>query len=201
MTTITEFSQLDVNKTYSYADYLTWKLNERVEIIKGKIMLMSLAPNLNHQAIERNLIIEIGSYLKDKKCRVFPAPFDVRLYNRKQSILKNQEIKTIVQPDVCVVCNPEILDKQGCDGSPDWIIEIVSKGNSKRDLLLKYELYQENGVGEYWLVYPYEEAVHQFILNPKTDRYQLHQIYAQDGFISPCLFPDLQIDLADVFAE
>ncbi|MEY4768410.1 MAG: hypothetical protein RL637_1049 [Pseudomonadota bacterium] len=201
MTIITEFSQLDLNKSYSYADYLTWKLNERVEIIKGKIMLMSLAPNLNHQAIERNLIIEIGSYLKDKKCRVFPAPFDVRLYNRKQLILKNQEIKTIVQPDVCVVCNPEILDKQGCDGSPDWIIEIVSKGNSKRDLLLKYELYQENGVGEYWLVYPYEEAVHQFILNPKTDRYQLHQIYAQDGFISPCLFPDLQIDLADVFAE
>ncbi len=201
MTTITEFSQLDLNKIYTYADYLTWKFNERVEILKGKISLMSPAPNLNHQAIERNLIIEIGSYLKNKKCRVFPAPFDVRLYNRKQSILKNKEIKTIVQPDVCVVCNPEILDKQGCDGAPDWIIEIVSKGNSKKDLLLKYELYQENGVGEYWLVYPYEEAIHQFILNPETQRYQLHGIYAQDGFISPYLFPDLKMDLTEVFAE
>jgi Uma2 family endonuclease len=201
MTTITEFSQLDLNKSYSYADYLTWKFNDRVEILKGKISLMSPAPNLNHQAIERNLIIEIGSYLKNKKCRVFPAPFDVRLYNRKQSILKNKEIKTIVQPDVCVVCNPEILDKQGCDGAPDWIIEIVSKGNSKKDLLLKYELYQENGVGEYWLVYPYEEAIHQFILNSETQRYQLHQIYAQDGFISPCLFPDLKMDLTEIFAE
>lgn len=95
MPKITQLSQLDLNKTYSYADYLTWQFNDAVELIKGKIMLMSPAPNAEHQSIERNLIIDIGSYLKGKKCKVFPAPFDVRLYDRKKSILTNKEIYTV----------------------------------------------------------------------------------------------------------
>ena len=198
MPKITQIEQLDFNQTYSYADYLTWQFNEAVELIKGKILLMSPAPNVGHQAIERNLIIEIGHYLKAKKCRVFPAPFDVRLYDHKKSLLKNEEVYTVVQPDLCVICNPELLDTQGCNGAPDWIIEILSKGNSKREMQIKYALYQEAGVSEYWLVYPEQQAIHQFVLDDKG-QYQLKNMYAEDDKAIPTLFPDLAIDLTEVF--
>ncbi|MCK4493991.1 MAG: Uma2 family endonuclease [Methylococcales bacterium] len=201
MATITKFSQLDVERIYSYADYLRWKFEERVEIIKGKVMLMSPAPNLYHQQLSGELSYQIAHYLRHKKCKLFVAPFDVKLYNKEKSTLKNKEVYNVVQPDLCVICDKTKLTQQGCDGAPEWIIEIVSKGNSKRDLLLKYALYQENGVGEYWLVYPEVEAIHQFILNKKTKLYQLHKIYAQDGFISPVLFPKLQMNLVEIFAD
>jgi Uma2 family endonuclease len=197
MPKITQLSQLDLNQIYSYADYLTWQLDEAVELIKGKIMLMSPAPNVKHQGISGNLYGMLYNFFRHKKCRFFPAPFDVRLYNRKKSILTNKDIYTVVQPDVCVICNPELLDTQGCNGAPDWIIEIVSKGNSKREMNIKYDLYEESGVTEYWLVYPEQQAIHQFVLDD-NGRYQLKRMYA-DGFATPSLFPELAIELAEVF--
>lgn len=198
MPKITSLSQLDFSKTYSYADYLTWQFDEMVELIKGKISLMSPAPNLNHQKIERNLIIDIGTYLRGKQCQVFPAPFDVRLYDRKKSILKNEESFTVVQPDLCVVCDPEILDKQGCNGAPDWIIEILSKGNSKKEMQIKYALYQEAGVTEYWIVYPNDWAIHQFVLD-ENQHYQLKAMFTDNDIATSFLFPDLEIDLTQTF--
>jgi Uma2 family endonuclease len=197
MAKITELSQLDLNQTYSYADYLTWHLDEAIELIKGKIMLMSPAPNVTHQSISGSLHGICYPFFRHQKCRLFTAPFDVRLYNRKKSILTNKEIYTVVQPDVCVICNPELLDTQGCNGAPDWIIEIVSKGNSKREMNIKYDLYEESGVTEYWLVYPEQQAIHQFVLDD-NGRYQLKRMYA-DGFATPSLFPELAIELAEVF--
>ena len=201
MSTITQLSQLDLNKTYSYADYLTWQFDETVELFKGKISLMAPAPNVRHQGISGNLHGLCYSFFRHKKCRLFTAPFDVRLYDRKKSILANKDIHTVVQPDLCVICQPELLDEQGCNGAPDWVIEILSKGNSKKELQTKYELYQETGVSEYWLVYPYEQAIYQFVLDNITARYQLFAMYAGDDLAKPYLFPELQIDLADVFAE
>ena len=99
MTIISKFSQLDLDKTYSYADYLLWKFNERVEIIKGKVMLMSPAPNFKHQEISRNLLVIVGSYLHKKKCTVFHAPFDVKLYDRHKSKLKNKDAITTTSSD------------------------------------------------------------------------------------------------------
>jgi Uma2 family endonuclease len=159
---------------------------------------MPPAPNVNHQRIESNLLVEIGGYLKGKKCDVFPAPFDVRLYDRRKSILASKDIKTVVQPDICVICKPELLDQQGCNGAPDWIIEILSPGNSKREMKIKYDLYQESGVTEYWLVYPSEHAIHQFVLDDQT--YQLKQMYSDDDMAIPHLFPDLKINVTDIFA-
>lgn len=198
MNKITELSQLDLNQTYSYADYVTWRFKETVELIKGKVMLMSPAPNVKHQRIERKLLVAIDWHLKGKKCEVFPAPFDVRLYDRKKSILASQDIHTVIQPDLCVICNPEILDTQGCNGAPDWIIEILSKGNSKREMQIKYELYQESGVQEYWIVYPNDQAINQFVLDD-NGRYQLKQMYADDDLATPHLFPELAIDLTEIF--
>ncbi|MEQ1636412.1 MAG: Uma2 family endonuclease [Methylococcaceae bacterium] len=198
MPKITQLSQLDLNQTYSYADYLTWSFDEAVELIKGKIMLMSPAPNVNHQRISVNLTSPIHQFFRHKKCEVFVAPFDVRLYDRKKSILASQDIHTVVQPDLCVICNPDILDQQGCNGAPDWIIEILSKGNSKREMQVKYQLYAESGVQEYWLVYPNDQAIHQFILDTEG-HYQLKAMYTDDDVATPQLFPDLTIDLTDVF--
>jgi Uma2 family endonuclease len=197
MPKITHLSQLDLNQTYSYADYLTWHFNEAIELIKGKIMLMSPAPNVKHQRISSDLSGMLYNFFKHKKCQFFAAPFDVRLYDRKKSLLASQNIHTVIQPDLCVICNPDILDKQGCNGAPDWIIEILSKGNSKREMNIKFDLYQESGVTEYWLVYPEQQAIHQFVLDDQG-RYQLKHMYA-DGSIAPHLFPELSIELAEVF--
>jgi len=198
MPKITHIEQLDLNQNYSYVDYLTWQFKEAIELIKGKIMLMSPAPNVEHQRIERKLLLAIGLYLKGKKCEVFPAPFDVRLYDRKKSLLASEDIHTVVQPDLCVICNPELLDSQGCNGAPDWIIEILSKGNSKREMKIKYELYAESGVMEYWLVYPAQQAIHQFVLD-EQGVYQLKAMYTDDDVITPYLFPELAIDVTDIF--
>ena len=201
MTKITRLSQLDLNDTYSYADYLTWQFEETVELIKGKIQLMSPAPNVLHQSIVTELGGHLYSFLRNKPCKLFYAPFDVRLYNRKKSMLTNKEIYTVVQPDLCVICDTGKLDQQGCNGAPDWIIEILSKGNSKRETQEKYALYQESGVKEYWLVYPYEQSVHQFVLNEQTEKYELLAMFSAEDNAGPVLFPDLAIDLAEVFAE
>jgi len=198
MTKITQLSQLDVNRTYSYADYLTWQFSEMVELIKGKISLMSPAPNVKHQDVSINLSSLLHGYFKHKKCRVYAAPFDVRLYDRKKSILASQDILTVVQPDLCVICNHELLDEQGCNGAPDWIIEIVSKGSRQKDIKIKYQLYQESGVTEYWLVYPYEQMVHQFVLD-QNGHYQLKAMYVCPDTVSSHLFPELAVDLKEVF--
>ena len=198
MPKITQLSQLDLTKTYSYADYLTWRFSDTVELIKGKITLMSPAPNVRHQRISSDLNGQLYNFFRHKKCQFFAAPFDVRLYDRKKSILSNQQIHTVVQPDLCVICNPEILDEQGCNGAPDWVIEILSKGNSKREMQVKYQLYQESGVQEYWLVYPEQCAIHQFVMDD-NGLYQLKNMYADDDKANPQLFPDLAIDLAEVF--
>lgn len=199
MPIITQLSQLDLNQTYSYADYITWQLKESLELIKGKIMLMSPAPNVEHQRLERKLLVAIDWHLKSKKCEVFPAPFDVRLYDRKKSLLKNQNIQTVVQPDLCVICNPDILDKQGCNGAPDWIIEILSKGNSKHDLCIKYDLYAESGVQEYWIVCPNDQIINQFVLDD-DGHYRLKNMYAEDDVATSHLFPEFTIELTDIFS-
>ena len=201
MAKITELSQLDLGGYYSYADYLKWHFEEAVELIKGKILLMSPAPSLKHQSISRNLIIEFGNYFRNKPCRLFEAPFDVRLYDKIKSKKANQDIFTVVQPDLCVICDRSKLDENGCIGAPDLIIEILSKGNSKREVKTKFELYQECGVLEYWIVYPYEETVHQFYLNEATERYELKAMFADDDLATPILFPDLKVDLRDIFAD
>jgi Uma2 family endonuclease len=198
MPKITQLSQLDLTQTYSYADYLTWRFTETVELIKGKITLMSPAPNVKHQAISRNLHGICYPFFRRNPCRLFAAPFDVRLYDRKKSLLASQDIRTVVQPDLCVICNPALLDQQGCNGAPDWIIEILSKGNSKREMQIKYQLYAEAGVQEYWIVYPNDQAIHQFVLDVEG-RYQLNNMYTDDDIATPQLFPELKIELAEVF--
>lgn len=200
MAPITQLSQLDPNGTYSYADYLTWQLEESVELIKGKIMAMSPAPSRKHQTVITNLGGKLYQFFHKKPCNLFYTPFDVKLYDRRKSLLKNGEAFSVVQPDLCVICDKEKLTEQGCDGAPDWIIEVLSPGNSRKEVRLKFDLYEESGVNEYWLVFPYEQIVQQFVLD-QHGKYQLRALYPGNEIAIPHLFPDLQIDLNDVFAE
>ena len=199
--TTTDLTQLDLNGTYTYADYLTWQFDGAIELIKGKIMEMSPAPSSEHQGIVTNLGGTLYNFFRKKPCKLFYAPFDVRLYNHKKSIVANRDIYSVVQPDLCIICDKTKIDIKGCLGSPDWIIEILSRGNSKREMQLKYELYQESGVREYWLVYPGEKAVHQFVLDEQSEKYQLLNMYSGEDTATPQLFPDCQIDLREVFED
>lgn len=201
MTKTTDLSQLDLNGIYTYADYLSWQFDDAIELIKGKIMAMSPAPSSEHQSIVTNLGGVMYNYFYKKPCKLFYAPFDVRLYDRKKSIIANKDIFSVVQPDLCVICDKTKIDSKGCLGSPDWVIEILSRGNSKKEMQLKYQLYQESGVKEYWLVYPGEKAVHQFVLDEDTEKYQLIAMYSDEDIATPQLFPDCQIDLREVFED
>jgi Uma2 family endonuclease len=170
MPTITEFSQLDLSGTYSYADYLKWQFREWVELLRGKVLQMIPAPSVRHQQVASNLHFHFRSAFQRESCRVFFAPFDVRLYNRKKSMKASKEIFTVVQPDLCVICNESKLDEQGCNGAPDLVIVHLSPGNTKREMNEKFELYEEAGVQKYWLVEPNDEVVLIYVLN-NEERY------------------------------
>jgi Uma2 family endonuclease len=193
---ITDFNQLDLTKQYSYADYLTWRFEERVELIKGWVYKMSPGPSRMHQRISQILSSEIFNFLKGNSCEVYSAPFDVRLINKRKSTL-NKDVVNVVQPDICVICDQTKLDDKGCFGAPEMIIEIVSKGNSKRDVQQKFELYQENGVLEYWIVQPGDETVSVFDL--VNNNYILRKIYSNEDVIDVATLPGLQLDMQEVF--
>ena len=195
-TPITSLAQLDPEGLYTYADYMTWQFQERVELIRGRLFPMSPAPNLTHQRILGNFYGPMWQYFQRHTCQVFLAPFDVRL---PVSMKKGQNT-TVVQPDICVVCDPQKLDKQGCDGAPDLVIEILSPGNSKREMREKFQVYQESGVREYWLVYPLDQEVRVYVLNPEGKYIGLAPIIADD-LLQSTIFPNLKIDLTQVFTQ
>ncbi len=195
---ITDINQLDPSKRYTYADYLTWQFQERVELIKGWLYKMSPAPARKHQDVSIRMSSKIFNFLEGKKCRVYSAPFDVRLLNKEQATVDN-EIYSVVQPDICVVCDMSKLDKKGCLGAPDWIIEIASKGNSRKELETKFRLYEENGVLEYWIVFMGDETIAVYDL--KDEKYQYRKIYSEDEKIPVKTLEGLEIDLTEIFAE
>ncbi len=188
-------SELDLSKSYSYAEYLTWQFKERVELIRGKILKMSPAPSREHQQISSKLHLQIGFYFENQPCEVYHAPFDVRL-----PIPKGKRIETVVQPDLCVICDLEKLDKQGCNGAPDWVLEILSPGNSQKEMGAKFEVYQESGVKEYWIVNPLDQVVFAYVLNEEGVFIGKKPMVHGD-MASPTIFPELNIDLAKVFGE
>ncbi|GIZ15177.1 Uma2 family endonuclease [Capnocytophaga catalasegens] len=194
MKTITDINQLDMNGVYTYADYLLWRFQERVELFKGKIFKMSPAPNTKHQRISKNLNGELYPFFKGKTCQLFAAPFDVRLPQKSK---KDEQIYTVVQPDLCVICDPNKLDEHGCIGAPDLIIEILSPGNSKKEMKNKYELYQEAGVREYWIVEPEYENVLIYVL--KNGKYTSLPPVVMDDIITSEVFSGLKINTKDIF--
>lgn len=190
---VTNINQLDlVNGLYTYADYFLWKIEERIELLKGKIFKMSPAPAIPHQRVSRKLSGELYNFFKGKTCELFAAPFDV--------VLPNAEGKedSVVQPDLCVVCDPEKLaDGKRCLGAPDLVVEILSAGNAQRDLSDKFCLYEESGVAEYWIVRPSNKEVNIFVLD--NGKYRGLAPIVEGGVISSVKFPTLRINTNDIF--
>jgi Uma2 family endonuclease len=146
---------------FTYADYLQWPHDERWELIEGIAYAMTPAPANIHQRMSVELLFQLRSWLEGKPCIVYDAPTDVRLAEPGSP---DEEIDSVVQPDILVVCDRKKLDKRGVAGAPDFIIEIISPGTSSRDEIAKASLYEKYGVREYWVVYPHERLVHVRVL-------------------------------------
>jgi Uma2 family endonuclease len=189
---------LDLSKRYNYADYLTWMDDVRRELFDGVIKLKTPAPSSKHQEISFNLSGLLRNYLIHKNCKGFAAPSDVRFPKDKKN-KDDKQVYTVLQPDLYIVCDLSKIDARGCLGAPELIIEIVSPKNPKRDLKDKFEIYQQHGVREYWIVNPNDENVNVFVLD-ENGKFQLVGMYAEDDKIPVNIFNgDLKIDLTEVF--
>jgi len=189
---------LDYNKRYTYADYLTWVDDKMRELINGFIKLMSPAPAAPHQIVSGNLYGDFRTIVKKYKrnCLVFYAPFDVRLPENGET--DNDKIYTVVQPDICVVCDLSKIDKRGCLGAPDLIVEIQSPATAKYDLNEKFNLYEKSGVREYWIVFPYDETIQVFLLQ-SDGKYDKGTLY-ETGSVPVSIFSGEEIEIESIFS-
>jgi Uma2 family endonuclease len=188
---ITRLDQLNEDSfEYSYSDYMTWQLQERVELIMGKIFPMS-APNTPHQALSRELTVAFYPYFHGKTCTYFAAPIDVRLPVGNQGNI----FKTVVQPDLCVICDKSKIVTQGIIGAPDLVVEILSPSNRQIEMHEKFEAYQASLVREYWIIHPEEQWMLQYVLN-ENHLFVLHKKYKNLSRLASVIFPCLVIDVA-----
>ena len=186
-------ADLDLNKIYTYADYFKWQFDERVELIKGKIFEMS-APNRLHQKMSFKLAKKIDDFLEGYPCSMYEAPFDVRFPRKSKD---DKDVITVLQPDICVICDPAKLDDRGCIGAPDIIVEILSPGNKAKELRNKYEIYEESGVKEYWIVSPQDETFLIYTLH--NERYVPSRIMTYGDTVISSVLPGFSLDLTALF--
>jgi Uma2 family endonuclease len=190
---------LDIKKHYTYADYLTWQDNQQRELVNGFIRMID-PPNTRHQEISMNLSLELYGLIKryyKGKCEVFYAPFDVRL--PKNGEKENHLIDTVVQPDICIVCDHSKVDEKGCLGVPDFIVEIQSPSTDKYNLNEKFNLYETIGVHEYWIITPVEKTVQVFILQ-SDGKYDEGTLY-ETGKVPVYILEEIKIDTKDIFTH
>ncbi|GIM44996.1 hypothetical protein DNHGIG_05450 [Collibacillus ludicampi] len=188
---------LEPERKYTYQDYLKWPEEERYELINGVPYAMSPAPSRKHQEVTGELFAEFRNYLRNKDCRAYPAPFDVRLFAENK---EDDQVINVIQPDITVVCDKDKLDERGCKGTPDLIVEVLSPATGKQDRWLKYKLYERAGVKEYWIVDPMNELVDVFVLN-ESGKYELIGSYGKDDTVKVGIFDDLTIELNIIFRQ
>lgn len=169
----------------TYSDYVFFPDEERWEIIDGRAYNMSPAPSIDHQQIALNIGVIFGNYFKEKNCRPFISPIDVKLNE-----------KNIVQPDNIIVCNKDIIKKKYIDGAPDLIVEILSPSTEQKDRNEKRRLYQKSGVKELWFV-SQDGLIEQFYL--KEGQYSLYDTYIKNQTFKSIIFEDMIINVNEVF--
>ena len=189
--------QLKKDTKFTYGDYANWPEDERWELIDGDAYNMSPAPSRRHQQISRDLGVQIANFLSDKSCEVYFAPFDVRLPEADEP---DEDIETVIQPDIVVVCDKNKLDDKGCRGAPDIIIEILSPATAPKDMKIKLSLYEKHGVKEYWVVHPIDNIVMAFKLG-KNKKYGKPEVYTEEDKIKTGILEGLEIELEKVFQE
>lgn len=184
-------AMIQPNKHYTYADYLAWDDEARYELIDGVMYMTSPAPSPIHQSVSGGIFGQLYNFLHGKPCKVYHAPFDVRLNASAGD-------DTVVQPDLLVVCDKTKIDARGCVGAPDLMIEILSPSTARHDKLLKFNAYLRAGVREYWIVDPDIKTVTVHIL--KDSEYTT-KAYADSDTVPVRVLEGCQINLPDVFAE
>lgn len=182
---------------YTFADCLTWDEKERIEIMDGKVFLMA-APSSNHQEISMELSRQLANFLEGKRCRVYPAPFDVRLFEKDGDT--PEDVDTVVEPDISVICDKSKIDTRGCKGAPDLVIEILSPSSLRNDRLVKLRLYQRAGVREYWIVDPENKTV-QVLLLDSMGILHPHEDYGREDVAKVNVLDGCFIELNKVFPE
>jgi Uma2 family endonuclease len=187
---------LDLKKRYTYADYMTWADDKVRELIDGFIKIMSPAAKPIHQRVSVELISELRTFVKKNKgnCKVY-HDIDVRF--PKNGEVSDNKIFDVVQPDICVICDPTKIDDNGCIGAPDLVVEIQSFSTAKYDLNEKFKLYETYGVREYWVVYPREGGIEVFLLQ-SDGKYDNGTRYER-GKIPVTIFNGYEIDFEDIF--
>jgi len=183
-------------RSFTYGDYRHWPEEERWELIDGAAYDMCPAPGRNHQDFVVELSYQIKDFLKGKPCKVYVAPLDVRLPDRNEA---DDEVKTVVQPDISVICDRSKLDQAGCRGAPDWIIEILFPAPSHKDQTVKKALYERHGVREYWLVDPESRLLTRYFL--EEGRYLPPLVEPADGITPVRVLPGLEIDWSFLATE
>lgn len=175
-------------RLYTEEDYYNLPENIHAELIDGYLIYNQAAPNRIHQTILGELYTTINNYFKSKggACRVYPAPFAVKLRENR---------KTIVEPDISVICDKNKLTDRGCTGAPDWIIEIISPGNSSHDYIRKLNLYADTGVREYWIVDPVKSRIFVYFL--EKDKFEIETFTFHDT-IKANIYDDLYIDFTEL---
>jgi len=174
------------NNNYSYADYLTWEGPERYQLINGEVFQMA-SPSVAHQALLMAISNQFFNWLQGKPCQVFAAPLDVRLFPKEDN-----SDKTVVQPDLLVVCDEKKLGKNSVNGAPDLVIEIISPSNNDRELFLKFQYYLEAGVREYWVIYPEVKKVQVHVYE---NGHYVSTAYKDNASIPVSVLPGLTITL------
>lgn len=192
---------INFNKTYSFADYFSWSDGKRYELIDGKVKRMTPAPNKKHAVLTANIFGWIWGLFKNKKakCRIFHAPFDVRFPDSEEES-SDDKIFTVVQPDICVVCDEKKLDEKGCKGAPDLIVEVISPSTAKNDFNDKFNLYQKHGVREYWIVQPNERVLTVYKLKG-NNAFDDGTYFTIDDIAQSFIFDDIKVNMREIFED
>ncbi len=183
---------------FCYGDYCRWEGDERWELIEGEVFDMSPAPSRRHQQVLFRLANQIERAVRDQRCEVYVAPFDVRLPVGDE---QDEQIETVVQPDISVICDRSKLDDAGCRGAPDWIVEVLSPRTAARDQVHKRDLYGRHGVREYWIVHPADRMLTVYHLEADGAGFGAAQVAEAQGSLRPQVLPNLEVDWQQIFAD
>jgi Uma2 family endonuclease len=183
-------------RLHTYGDLQRWSDDVRYELIDGDALAMT-GPSWQHQIVCANLLVQLVTHFRARGCRVLPAPFDIRLPEGDEH---DDAIRTVVQPDISVVCDASKLDSRGCRGAPDLVVEIISPSTAARDHVIKRALYDRHGVREYWLVHPIDRIV-TIYGRVGEGGFGPAELLAAAGKLTSVGFPGLEVDWDEVFAD
>lgn len=178
----------DANR-HNYGDYRHWPEDVRYELVDGIAYAMAPAPARRHQEVLGEIFRQMANALEGQPCRPFIAPFDVRLPRGSEA---DDEIETVVQPDLSIICDPTKLDEHGCRGAPDWVVEVLSPATAGHDHILKRSAYERAGVREYWLVHPVDRLVTVYRL--EGQRYGVPEVRELTGRQPVGVLPGVEVD-------